>query len=151
MMSFIENRETLSATRISTRLELYSRLSQARDFIELNVEQPLTLSQIAEIACLSTHHFLRVFKQAFEETPHQYLTRKRIERAKDLLLTTSISIAGICQSVGFRSPGSFSWLFRRHVGCSPEGFRAINGHKKPTNIPATTTRLQRQRISYKRL
>lgn len=133
MISSIEQCEKISATRSSTRLELYKRLSHARDFIEKNVDQPITLPQIAGVACLSIHHFLRLFKQVFEETPHQYLTRKRIERAKDLLLTTSISVTDICQSVGFRSPGSFSWLFRRHVGCSPEGFRALNGQKKSIN------------------
>ena len=129
MFGIINQCEQLSVARMATRLELYTRLSQARNFIEENVDRPITLPQIADVACLSVHHFLRLFKQVFEETPHQYLTRKRIERAKDLLLTTTSSVTDICQSVGFRSPGSFSWLFRRHVGHSPEGFRAINGQK----------------------
>lgn len=136
MIGFIEQSKNLSAARNSTRMELYKRLSQARSFIEENIDQPITLSQVAGVACLSTHHFLRLFKQVFEETPHQYLTRKRIERAKDLLLTTPTSVSDICQSVGFKSPGSFSWLFRRCVGYSPEGFRAINSQKQSiTTVP----------------
>ncbi|MCC7437762.1 MAG: helix-turn-helix transcriptional regulator [Armatimonadetes bacterium] len=129
MSTSVEQCERLSATRNLTRMELYKRLSQARNFIEKNIDKPISLSQVADVACLSSHHFLRLFKQVFGETPHQYLTRKRIERAKDLLLTTPISVTGICQSVGFKSPGSFSWLFRRHVGYSPEGFRAVNSQK----------------------
>lgn len=129
MSTSVEPSERLSATRNLTRMELDKRLSQARNFIEKNIDKPISLSQAADVACLSIHHFLRLFKQVFGETPHQYLTRKRIERAKDLLLTTPISVTDICQSVGFKSPGSFSWLFRRHVGYSPEGFRAVNSQK----------------------
>jgi AraC-like DNA-binding protein len=92
------------------------------------LQQPLTLSQIAEVAWLSTHHFLRLFKRTFHETPHQYLIRKRIERAKYLLAHTDLSVTDVCLEVGFESLGSFSWLFRRRVGASPETFRLQNGN-----------------------
>jgi AraC-like DNA-binding protein len=115
--------ENLPAARRSTRAEIYLRLHRAKDFMDASLNQPLTLTQIAEVAWFSPHHFLRLFKQVFRETPHQYLTRKRIERAKHLLSKTDLSITDVCSEVGFESLGSFSWLFRRRVGISPETFR----------------------------
>jgi transcriptional regulator GlxA family with amidase domain len=118
--------ETLPYLRAATREELYRRLHRAKDYITALFEQPLTLDEMAQAACLSPNHFLRTFKQAFRQTPHQYLTQLRIERAKTLLTHTDHSITEICFAVGFESLGSFSWLFRRRVGIAPEGYR----HKK---------------------
>ena len=78
---------------------------------------------MAGIACMSVHHFLRLFKAAFGETPHQYLTGRRIERAQQLLADTSMPVGAVCRAIGFLSPGSFSRLFRRHIGVSPEAYR----------------------------
>src|SRR5206468_1818968 len=66
-----------SPIRWSTKLEIYRRLHQARDYMEAYLDSPLSLPQIAGVACLSSYHFLRLFKEAFQETPHQYLTRRR--------------------------------------------------------------------------
>jgi AraC-like DNA-binding protein len=115
--------ESLPLARGTTRRELYYRLHRARDFMESNLRQPISIAQIAEVACLSPHYFLRMFKQTFQETPHQYLTRRRLETAKSLLVKTDCSITRICLSVGFESLGSFSWLFRRRFGVSPEMYR----------------------------
>jgi AraC-like DNA-binding protein len=115
--------ERMPAVRASTREELYRRLHVARDYMESNLDQPLTIPQIAAAACFSPHHFLRLFRQVFGETPHQYLTRRRMERAVQLLSRTDHRISDICLKLGFESLGSFSWLFRRHFGVSPEGYR----------------------------
>ncbi|MCX6045593.1 MAG: AraC family transcriptional regulator [Chloroflexi bacterium] len=115
--------ETLPALRAATREELYRRLHWARDYIASAYSQPTTLETLARIACLSPTHFLRTFKQLFHQTPHQYLTQQRLNQAKKYLLTSDQSITEICYAVGFESLGSFSWLFRRHVGCSPEQYR----------------------------
>jgi AraC-like DNA-binding protein len=116
--------ERLPAVRAATRMELYRRLHRARDFMEASLSEPLTLNQIADAAWLSPHHFLRLFKQAFGETPHRYLTLQRIERAKHLLARTDNRITDICWEVGFDSQSSFSLLFRRHVGVPPIVFRS---------------------------
>ncbi len=115
--------EQVPAIRAATREELYTRLHIARDFMEANLNLPLTIPEIAQQACLSTHHFLRVFKQVFQETPHQYLTRRRMERARQMLLLSDTSVTQICFALGFESLGSFSWLFRARTGLSPEQFR----------------------------
>lgn len=119
----IREMEALPAVRIATRVELYRRLYRAREFMEANLEQSLTLTEIAQVAWFSPFHFLRLFKGAFGETPHQYLMHRRIERAKVLLRKTDMPVTEICYSVGFESLGSFSGLFRREVGMPPVQYR----------------------------
>ena len=99
-------------------------LLRAKGFIDLNYAQPLDLEKIACQANFSRYHFLRLFRRTFDETPHQYLTRRRIERARELLTTTELSVTDVCLEVGYQSLGSFSSLFQRHAGHSPQNYRA---------------------------
>ena len=115
--------ESISAVRAASREELYRRLHRARDYASACFDEPITLSDMARVACLSTNHFLRTFKQAFHQTPHQYLTRLRLERAQGLLAQTDQPVTDVCFAVGFESLGSFSWLFRQRVGLAPEAYR----------------------------
>lgn len=131
--------EKLPAVRRSTRTEIYKRLHAAKEFIDGSIGEEITLLQMARAACMSVHHFLRLFKAAFGETPHQYLTGRRIERARALLVDSTLTISEVCAAVGFQSPGSFSWLFRRHVGRSPEGYRDY--HRNPSQHSDTTSPL----------
>jgi len=116
----------LPGVRAATRGEYYLRLNRARDYMEAHLEAALDLRQISGEAWLSPHHFLRLFKEVFGETPHQYLTRRRIERAQRLLAGTDLAVTDICYAVGFESLGSFSWLFHRRVGMSPGQYRQQN-------------------------
>jgi AraC family transcriptional regulator len=115
--------ERMSAARGATRGELYRRLHRARDYAAATLGHPLTLGEMARVACLSPNHFLRSFKQFFRQTPHQYLTDLRLERAEELLAGTELPITEICFAIGFESLGSFSTLFRRRTGVSPRAYR----------------------------
>ena len=117
------------AVRQTTRTEIYRRLYRARDFIDSNQGEPLCLQRVASVAFLSPHHFLRLFKKVFGTTPHQYTTRRRIERARQLLASTDRSVSEICFDVGFESLGSFSTLFRRRVGVAPSTYRRCSRRK----------------------
>jgi AraC-like DNA-binding protein len=115
-------------TRICTREvedDTYQRLCRARRFIDEAFDRPLNLDQISDAACFSRNHFLRMFRRAFNKTPHQYLTERRIERAKELLALGQLSVTDICFEVGFQSLGSFSSLFRKSVGYSPAVYRSL--------------------------
>jgi AraC family transcriptional regulator len=113
----------LPALRPSTRQELYRRLLRGRDYILSSLDCPLLLNDMAREAGLSPYHFHRAFTQAFGETPHRYLTRQRLEKARHLLSQTDRSITEVCFDCGFESLGSFSSLFRRNFGLSPREFR----------------------------
>jgi len=104
-------------------LETLQRLGRARDFIDHCYDHPLSLDQISEKACFSRYHFLRLFRQAFNQTPHQYLIHRRIEKAKELLSEDDLRVTDVCFEVGFQSLGSFSTLFHRCVGQAPATYR----------------------------
>lgn len=118
--------DQVAAVRRSTRLETYRRLHRAKDFLDSNLNTPLALGEVASVAWLSPHHFLRQFQQLFGETPRQYQTRRRMEAARDLLIRTDQPVTDICFSLGFESLGSFSWLFRRLHGSPPSRYRALH-------------------------
>jgi AraC-like DNA-binding protein len=99
------------------------KLCQVRELINDCLAEELTLDQLSIEAQLSPWHFLRAFRQVFGETPHAYLTRLRLARARDLLTVSSRPVTEICFDVGFTSLGSFSTLFHREVGLSPAQFR----------------------------
>jgi AraC-like DNA-binding protein len=99
------------------------RLCRARDLIRESLAEPITLDDCAAEARLSPWHTLRFFRAAFGETPKEFQTRLRLEESKRLLTVTNRSITEVCFDVGFSSLGSFSTLFRQHVGQSPKEFR----------------------------
>lgn len=104
--------------------ELFRRLSQTRDFLAANYHQVITLEDAAREGCLSPFHFQRMFKRAFGETPHEFLTRQRIEHAQNLL-RNGHSVTEVCYEVGYESLGSFSTKFARQVGVPPSEFRRV--------------------------
>lgn len=105
--------------------DTFHRLARARRLIDECYNLPLDLDQISKEACLSRFHFLRLFRRAFNKTPHQYLIQRRIEKAKELLTSSRLTVTDVCFEVGFESLGSFSTLFHRQVGHPPVAYRAI--------------------------
>lgn len=103
--------------------QTYKSLAHARDFMRHAYGRPINLPDISARANFSPHHFLRVYREAYGETPHEFLTRLRIERAKALLASGSHNVTEACFEVGFSSLGSFSVLFSSRVGLSPSEFR----------------------------
>jgi AraC-like DNA-binding protein len=98
-------------------------LVEARDFIYEHLDEQIDLRLLSKRARLSPFHFLRRFRDTFDETPHACLTRLRLERAKELLVDSELPVTEVCFEVGFTSLGSFSTMFRKHVGHSPLAFR----------------------------
>jgi len=118
------NKLTQPASELpATAPEVFERLDRARKFIDLCYDLPLDLNEISSHACFSRYHFLRLFRQAFNKTPHQYLIERRIERAKELLSANELRVTDVCFEVGFQSLGSFSSLFHKSVGHPPITFR----------------------------
>ena len=91
--------------------------------MDLHFAEPLDLDRLASEAGFSKFHFARAFKDTFGETPANYLTRRRVERAKDLLRSANLTVTEVCMLVGFSSLGSFSSRFSELVGMSPSTFQ----------------------------
>jgi len=102
--------------------ETFARLYRSREFLATSFDQRPTLSDAARQACLSPFHYHRMFVRAFGETPHDFVTRRRIDRAKQLLARDECPVTEVCLAVGYESLGSFSSLFRSVVGRSPSEY-----------------------------
>lgn len=105
--------------------DIYKRIVTAKLYIDGNFREPIDLDRLAREACLSRYHFHRLFTRIYKVTPHQYLTRKRIEQARDCLAGNTLTVSEICNDVGFESIGSFSSLFKKESGHAPVNYRLL--------------------------
>jgi AraC family transcriptional regulator len=99
------------------------KLRRVTEFIEENLERDLTLAEIAEIAELSPFHFARSFKQATGSTPIHFLTQRRIDLAKRLLVESELPIVEIGLRAGFKNQSHFTTLFRKVTAMTPKTYR----------------------------
>ena len=93
------------------------------DFIEEHLADEIRLAQLAELVTLSPYHFARAFKQSFGMPPHRYHVARRIERAKTLLASSTVTQVAL--AVGFAETSSFSAVFRKVTGFTPSEFRRV--------------------------
>jgi AraC-like DNA-binding protein len=109
---------------------IYQRIAGAKIYIDEHYHEAIDLDRMARHACMSRFHFHRTFTRIYKKTPHQYLTQVRLDAAKVLLAKEGITIAMVCNMIGFESPGSFSSLFSKQSGYSPQYYRNIAWLKK---------------------
>jgi transcriptional regulator GlxA family with amidase domain len=83
----------------------------------------IDLTTLASVAGVSVHHFARGFKQSVKVTPHHYLVQKRVERARELLARTELSLSEIAYAVGFADQSHLTRHFRQMLGATPRQFR----------------------------
>jgi AraC family transcriptional regulator len=103
------------------------QLRAAIDYIHDNIREPLDLHSISRAAGLSEFHFARLFKVATGVTPFQFVTRVRVERAKEFLRKTRLPICEVAGRVGYQKPSHFSARFRTIIGCRPDAYRKSAG------------------------
>ncbi|SBT41234.1 helix-turn-helix domain-containing protein [Micromonospora narathiwatensis] len=103
--------------------DLLVHLRRARDHMDRHYAEPLDLAAVATVAGVSKYHFQRLFTVTYGLSPAAYLSRRRIERAQDLLRATNLTVTEICHAVGYASLGSFSSRFRDLVGETPSEFQ----------------------------
>ena len=115
--------------------DLAVHLRRARDHIDRHYATALDLDGLARVAGVSKYHFARCFEALYGEAPIRYVTRRRIERAQDLLRHANLTVTEICTAVGFASLGSFSSRFSELVGESPSAYRARWAARGAPHVP----------------
>ena len=99
------------------------QLRGALDFLSANLTRGISLREVAQAVGLSPYHFARLFKQSAGQTPHQYHLTKRVERARLLLLSTSLTIGEVAEEMGFSHASHFARHCRRILGVAPGDFK----------------------------
>jgi len=107
----------------SARTLSNTQRARVEDFIHANIQCNLSMLKLASIAQLSPRHFSRLFRASFGESPHQYVIRIRLGRARELLAKDTSSISEIALSVGFGSQSHFAQLFHQATGVTPRQYR----------------------------
>jgi AraC family transcriptional regulator len=98
------------------------RMKRVLDYIETYLAEDLSVIELSHIACLSPYHFGKMFKCSMGTSVHQYVLRRRIERAKSMLLSRKLPLSEIALVVGFQDQSQFTTIFRRHVGVTPGAY-----------------------------
>jgi transcriptional regulator GlxA family with amidase domain len=123
------------STADAGRLRQLHQLRRAKDLMDRDWAGPLDVAVVAAHAGYSPYHFTRAFKAAYGETPGGYLSRRRVERAQELLRTANLTVTEICTLVGFHSLGTFSATFKKRTGLSPTEYRARHHRRGEAVIP----------------
>ena len=101
------------------------KLRRVQEFINANLEEDLSLAEIAAVCDLSQYHFARAFRASTGLTPQQYLMQQRIERAKELLSKDNLPIVEISLQTGFKNQSHFTTLFRKYTKFTPKLWREL--------------------------
>lgn len=106
----------------------YPELIEVMKYIRQNLHEPLTIEQLSRYAAYSPFHFIRIFKEQTGLTPQYYIASLRLQKAKELLMTTDLPVRDIAMELGYQSLGSFTTRFGRSVGLTPAEFRNSAAH-----------------------
>jgi AraC-like DNA-binding protein len=102
------------------------RLKRALEYIETKISEPITLADVAASTGLTRMYFAAQFRAATGLRPHEYILRRRIERAQSMLLTSNITLIDAAFSVGFQTQAHFTTVFKKVVGETPYRWRETN-------------------------
>jgi AraC family transcriptional regulator len=101
-----------------------ARLNRVIEYIEANLDREIALTALAETAGMSAHYFAELFRQSVHVSPHQYVLRRRVARARNLLDDARITVFEAAIRSGFSDQSYFTKVFRRIVGVTPTAYRA---------------------------
>ena len=110
------------------------RLKRVVEYVDNHLADRISLLDLAVAAGLSRMHFASQFRVATGLRPHEFLLRRRIRRAEELLQNSTMAIVEIALSVGFQTQAHFTTVFKRFVGCTPRQWRTAN--QLPSDPPA---------------
>jgi len=105
----------------------HTKVKKALDYINKNIHNKITLDQLSAYVNVSKNHLLKIFSDTVGMTPNEYITKKRLDMAKEMLMMTDSSITQIATSCGFDNTTYFSYLFKKHTNLSPRSYRKLHG------------------------
>ena len=100
-----------------------ARLRRVTELVHAKIEEELTLHEMAQCAGFSTSHFLETFRKSTGESPHQFVLRQRVERAKEMLRDAEMRVLDVAVACGFKTQQHFARVFRQMCGTSPTEYR----------------------------
>ncbi len=103
------------------------QLKRVKEFVDVQISNDITISDLAAVAGLSQFHFIRAFKDSVGRSPYQYVLSERISDAKEMLSKSDLSIADVALAVGFSDASQLNRVFRKLIGVTPTAFRRENG------------------------
>ena len=103
-----------------------ARLARVVDFVEANLGGDLKLAELADVACLSRHHFARAFKKATGKTPHHFILDRRLHFSKEQIRAGKVSLTEAAYNAGFSNQAHFSRVFKQRTGMTPGEYRRKN-------------------------
>jgi len=99
------------------------RISNALHYIHNNIDRNISISYLANMACITEDHFIRIFKKEMNCTPLKYINMKKIEKAQILLTTSDMSIQNIAIELSIDNISYFNRLFRQYINKTPTQYR----------------------------
>ncbi|HUP30870.1 MAG TPA: AraC family transcriptional regulator [Usitatibacter sp.] len=99
------------------------RLLRVVAYVDENLDGQIGVEEMSSVACLSTHHFSRMFRRSMGMTPHDFVTQRRIARARELLATTELPLQDIAGRVGYQTQAHFTRAFGEATGTTPMRYR----------------------------
>jgi AraC family transcriptional regulator len=122
LLEHYSDRSTVSEDRLPDGLS-WRQLEQVYEYIECNLHQPLTVTELATVAGVSPTHFTRLFRQHTGEPPHRYVRIRRLDRAERLIVGTQLPLAAIAVAVGFSDQSHLNRVMRAERGVTPGQLR----------------------------
>src|ERR1700683_3696314 len=122
--------ESVPSAKIQPKGEYAQRIDRVIDHLRQNLNRPVRLAELAEVACFSEFHFHRIFTAVSGETLNNFTNRLRLEKAARLLRYSDQKLTNIALECGFSSSATFSRAFRSGYGTSPSQFRKTGEIKK---------------------
>lgn len=95
------------------------RIRNVIDYIDSRLDQPLDVSQLAKVACISATQFKKLFREQMGQTPARYITKLRMEKARALIIHTDMPLQHVAEAVGYQDFSAFSRRFSQFFGLSP--------------------------------
>lgn len=127
MMEMLYDVSICSRNMFYQILQLYQPVrSDVRQVVENNYSSPISLEELAYLSGRSLSSFKRDFQQIYNMSPALWIREKRLNKAKELLQSTSMSVSEICYSLGFENVSHFSRIFKEYFGQTPTSIREIS-------------------------